>query len=277
MLKIGAHLTIAKGYTAIGKTALKIGANTFQFFTRNPRGAKAKQLDRKDVEGLQEILEQNHFAPIIAHAPYTMNLASADIHTRKIGKEMLQDDLRRMEYLPGNLYNFHPGSHVGQGEEKGIAYIVEALNETLTKEQSTTVLLETMAGKGTEIGRNFEQLAKILNQVKLPEKIGVCLDTCHVNDAGYDIKNHLEEVLKEFDKIIGIEKLKAIHLADSKNEIGAHKDRHATIGNGTLGWDAFIQIINHPLLRELPFCLETPVDDEGHKEEIEKLRAHYKE
>lgn len=277
MLNIGCHLSASKGFKNMGEESLKINANTFQFFTRNPRGGKAKEIVKEDVDGLLKIMKENNFAKILAHAPYTLNLCSADENIRKFAKNTMIDDLKRMEYVPGNMYNFHPGSHVGQGVEIGIDYITNALNEILKEEQTTIVLLETMAGKGSEIGRSFEELRKIIDKVKLDKKLGVCLDTCHVNDAGYDIVNNLDGVLEEFDKIIGLERLKAIHLNDSMNECRSHKDRHQKIGEGTIGIDAFERIINHPKLKNLPFYLETPHDDIwGYAKEIEMLRNLYK-
>lgn len=272
MLNIGCHLSTTKGFENMGKEALSIGANTFQFFTRNPRGGKAKAIDEKDVAALLRIMEENKFATILAHAPYTLNACSADENTRKFALEMMTDDLLRMEYLPNNLYNFHPGSHVKQGVDVGINYIVDMLNEVIKPQQTTTVLLETMAGKGTEVGRNFEEIAEIINRVELKDHMGVCLDTCHVYDAGYDIVNNLDGVLEEFDRLIGLERLKAIHLNDSKNPFESHKDRHEKIGEGSLGIEAIINIINHPKLCNLPFFLETPNDLEGYGKEIEILR-----
>lgn len=275
MLNIGCHLSTSKGFTNMGKEALSIGANTFQFFTRNPRGGKAKDIDEKDVEGLIKIMEENNFSKILAHAPYTLNACSANEDTRKFAIEMMRDDLLRMEYLKGNLYNFHPGSHVKQGVEVGIDLIVKMLNEVMFEEQTTTVLLETMAGKGTEVGRNFEEIAEIINRVQLKDKMGVCLDTCHVFDAGYDLANDLDNVLEEFDKIIGLDKLKAIHLNDTKNPFKSHKDRHEKIGEGYLGLEAITKIINHPKLKGIPFFLETPNELDGYKKEIELLKRVY--
>ena len=275
MLNIGCHLSTTKGFKNMGKEALSIGANTFQFFTRNPRGGKAKNIDEKDINSLLEIMKENNFAKILAHAPYTLNGCSADENTRKFATEMMADDLVRMEYLPNNLYNFHPGSHVKQGVEIGIDYIVEMLNTVLKPEQTTTVLLETMAGKGTEIGRSFEEIAQIIERVELKDHLGVCLDTCHVYDAGYDIVNDLDNVLEEFDRIIGLDRLKAIHLNDSKNPFKSHKDRHEKIGEGTLGLEGISRIINHPKLRHLPFFLETPNELDGYKNEIELLKEQY--
>ena len=277
MLNIGCHLSASKGFKNMGEESLKINANTFQFFTRNPRGGKAKDIVQEDVDELLKIMKENNFAKILAHAPYTLNLCSQDESIRNFAKNTMIDDLKRMEYVPGNMYNFHPGSHVGQGIDVGIKYIVEALNEILNENQSTTVLLETMAGKGSEIGRTFEELKQIIDGVKLNNKLGVCLDTCHINDAGYDIVNNLENVLKEFDSIIGLDRLKAIHINDSMNPIGSHKDRHQKIGHGTIGIEAFERIINHQKLKNLPFYLETPQDDiSGYAKEIEILKKLYR-
>ncbi len=276
MLKIGCHLSVSKGYEAMGKDALSIGANTFQFFTRNPRGSKAKEIDIEDVEKLIKIMKENKFGKLIGHAPYTLNICSAEERTREFAREVIEEDLRRMENLPGNYYNFHPGSHLGQGIETGADYIVNVLNMVLTSEQTTVVLLETMSGKGTEIGRTFEELKKIIDGVHLKEKIGVCLDTCHVYDSGYDIVNNLDDVLKEFDHTVGIEYLHAVHLNDSKNPFSSHKDRHENIGKGYIGLDAVEKIINHPWLYNLPFFLETPNDLKGHSEEIEIIKKLYR-
>ena len=267
---IGNHLSASKGYAAMGKAALALDANTFAFFTRNPRGGKAKEIDEKDVEKFLNFAKEHEFGKIVAHAPYTMNLCAAKEDVRSFSKEMLFDDLRRMEYTPGNYYNFHPGSHVGQGADTGIELIAEALNEALKPDQTTTVLLETMAGKGTEVGRNFEELREILDRVELKEKMGVCLDTCHVWDGGYDIVNDLEGVLKEFDRVIGLDRLKAVHFNDSMNDCGSHKDRHARIGE--IGAEAMRHVAVHPLLEGRPFILETPNDDEGYKREIHLVR-----
>ncbi|WP_308779893.1 deoxyribonuclease IV [uncultured Clostridium sp.] len=275
MLNIGCHLSTTKGFENMGKEALEIGANTFQFFTRNPRGGKAKDIDINDMEALLSIAKENNFATILAHAPYTLNACSADERTREFAREMMEDDLRRMELMPNNLYNFHPGSHVKQGVEIGINYIVELLNNVLKEDQTTTVLLETMAGKGSEVGRTFEEIAEIISRVELKDKMGVCLDTCHVYDAGYDIVNNLDGVLDEFDRIIGLDRLKAIHLNDSKNPFKSHKDRHEKIGEGFLGLDAITNIINHPKLKHLPFFLETPNELDGYAKEIELLRSRY--
>ena len=273
MLKIGCHLSASKGYENMADVSKKIGANTFQFFTRNPRGGSAKEIDEEDVKRFLEKSKEYGIDVILAHAPYTLNCASADESIRIFAKNTMKDDLRRMEYTPGNLYNFHPGSHVGQGIDVGIDFIIEALNEVLTKEQTTTVLLETMAGKGSEVGSRFEELKRIIDGTVLNEKLGVCLDTCHVNDAGYDIVNDLDGVLEEFDKIIGLDRLKAIHINDSKNPLGAHKDRHEKIGDGYLGVDFFEKIINHPKLKDLPFFLETPNELDGYEREIKLLKG----
>lgn len=277
MLNIGCHLSTTKGFENMGKEALSIGANTFQFFTRNPRGGKAKPIEQKDVDALLQLMKENNFCKVLAHAPYTLNACSADERTREFAREMMADDLERMEYLPNNLYNFHPGSHVKQGVEAGINYIVDMLNSVIKPEQTTTVLLETMAGKGTEIGRSFEEIAEIISKVELNEKLGVCLDTCHIYDGGYDIVNKLDEVLDEFDRIIGLDRLHAIHLNDSKNPFNSHKDRHEKIGEGSIGVDAMSRIINNPRLRNLPFFLETPNELDGYKKEIELLRNLFKE
>ncbi len=270
---VGNHLSASKGYEAMGKMALKLGADTFAFFTRNPRGGKAKEINPKDVEKYLALAKEHGFGKLVAHAPYTMNLCAAKEDIRSFSREMIADDLKRMEYTPGNYYNFHPGSHVGQGAEAGIRMIAEVLNEVLTPEQSTTVLLETMAGKGTEVGRSFEELRAILDLVELKEKVGVCFDTCHVWDGGYDIVNHLDEVLEEFDRIIGLDKLCAVHFNDSMNDCGSHKDRHARIGEGKIGVDAMRRIATHPLLADRPFILETPNDDEGYAREIALIRS----
>ena len=276
IMYIGAHISASKGFEAMGKQALSLGANTFAFFTRNPRGGKAKEIDPADVDKLLALMEEHHFGKLVAHAPYTMNLCAAKENVRSFSIEMFQDDMKRMEYVPGNYYNFHPGSHTGQGAEVGIDLIAEALNKVLFPEMTTTVLLETMAGKGTEIGRSFEELRAIIDKVELDDKVGVCLDTCHVNDAGYDVVNNLDGVLEEFDKVIGLDRLKAIHLNDSKNPLGAHKDRHEKIGEGYIGKDAMERIINHPSLKNLPFYLETPNDIDGYAKEIALLRSLYK-
>ena len=273
MFYIGSHISSAKGYEAMGKQALKLGASTFAFFTRNPRGGSAKAIDPADVERFQGIARENEFGRIVAHAPYTLNACSDKADTRRFAGEAFRDDLKRMEFTPGNYYNFHPGSHVGQGAEEGIRLISELLNASLSPDMTTPVLLETMAGKGSEVGRSFEELKEIFDRTELSEKLGVCLDTCHVWDAGYDIVGDLDGILTEFDKVIGLNRLKAIHLNDSLNDRGSHKDRHARIGEGHIGWEAFTRIINHPALRELPFILETPNDDAGWTNEIARLRA----
>ena len=275
MLHIGCHLSASKGFEAMGRTALEIGADTFQFFTRNPRGSRAKDIDPQDVQALRQLLAEHHFAPLIAHAPYTLNPASADSKTREFARQTLADDLQRMEYLPGNLYNFHPGSHVGQGAEAGLRLIIDTLNEILTPDLHTTVLLETMAGKGSEIGRSFEELKQILDGVKENDKMGVCLDTCHVHDAGYALAE-LDDTLTAFDKQIGLSRLKAVHLNDSLNPQGSHKDRHAPIGQGTIGTEVLAGVINHPALKHLPFCLETPNDLAGYAREIALMRRLYR-
>ncbi len=276
MLTVGCHLSSSKGYLAMGKDAVKINANTFQFFTRNPRGGNAKAIVPSDVEAYLAFAAEHNITRILAHAPYTLNACSADEHLREFARATMADDLARMEYTPGNCYNFHPGSHVKQGVEIGITYISDMLNAILKPEQTTTVLLETMAGKGSEIGRSFEELREILDRVTLSDHMGVCLDTCHVWDGGYDIVNHLDEVLTEFDRIIGLSRLKAIHLNDSLNPLGAHKDRHARIGEGYIGKEALIRIINHPALRKLPFYLETPNELDGYAAEIALLRENYR-
>ncbi len=275
MLTIGCHLSSSKGYLAMGKEAVKIDANTFQFFSRNPRGSSAKELNFSDIEAFLAYAKEHKIHRILAHAPYTLNPCSADEHLRDFTCLTMEDDLKRMEFTPGNYYNFHPGSHVKQGAEAGIAYIAKMLNRILQPEQHTTVLLETMSGKGSEIGRNFEELREILDRVTLSEHMGVCLDTCHVWDGGYDIVNHLDEVLNEFDQVIGLNRLKAIHLNDSQNPLGSHKDRHAKIGEGQIGKDALIRIVNHPALKELPFYLETPNDLDGYQAEIALMRKYY--
>ena len=273
MLNIGCHLSISNGFEAIGKQALEIGANTFQFFTRNPRGGSARKIEQADVDALKQLISENSFSQILAHAPYTMNLCSAKPETREFALNTLKDDLQRMEYLPDNLYNFHPGSHTGQGVEKGTEQIISALNEAMFPEMNTTVLLETMAGKGSEIGGKFEELKAIIDGVDYKDKIGVCLDTCHVFDAGYDIVNDLDGVLDKFDRIIGLDRLKAIHINDSMNYLGCHKDRHQKIGEGAIGIDAFKRIVNHPSLKNLPFFLETPNDIDGYAYEIRLLKS----
>ena len=275
MLSIGCHLSSSKGFLAMGKTALSIGANTFQFFTRNPRGGKAKAVNLEDAAALVKLCQENNFAKLLAHAPYTMNPCAADEGLRDFARNVMEGDLEMLEYVPGNLYNFHPGSHVKQGVEVGIEKISAMLNEVLHKGLRTTVLLETMAGKGSEVGRNFEELRAILDKVHLNEKMGVCLDTCHIFDGGYDIVNDLDGVLEEFDKIIGLDRLHAIHMNDSLNVLGSHKDRHACIGAGNIGLEAMTKIINHPALRNLPFYLETPNELPGYANEIALLRSKY--
>lgn len=277
MLHIGCHLSSSKGFLAMGKTALSIGADTFQFFTRNPRGGKAKAVDAEDALALQNLCAEHKFAPLLAHAPYTMNPCAADAKLLDFAHMVMEGDLAMLEYVPGNMYNFHPGSHVKQGAELGMQKIAAMLNSVLHKDLHTVVLLETMSGKGTEVGRSFEELAAILDKVQLNEKMGVCLDTCHIFDGGYDIVNNLEGVLEQFDKIIGLEKLRAVHLNDSKNILGSHKDRHACIGEGNIGLDALSAVTNHPLLRRLPFYLETPNELDGYAREIALLRGLYKE
>ena len=273
MFKIGCHLSASDGFAAMGRQAIAIGANTFQFFTRNPRGGTAKPLDEADCAAYNTLAAENNFAPAVAHAPYTVNCCSQKEETRKFAIETIADDLRRLEYVPGNYYNFHPGSHVGQGEQVGMEQIAFALNSTLTKEQKTIVLLETMAGKGTEVGASFEQIRQIINMVEMSDKLGVCLDTCHVFDGGYDIVSKLDDVLERFDKVIGLDRLKAVHLNDSMFGFESHKDRHAKIGEGHLTLDGIVRIINHPALRELPFVLETPNDIDGSAAEIQLLKS----
>ena len=272
MLTIGWHLSASEGFLAMGKTALSIGANTFQFFTRNPRGSKAKAIDPDDAAAFLALAQANGFGRLVAHAPYTINPCSKTERTREFARMTLADDLKRMEYLPGNYYNFHPGSHTEQGMEVGVSQIAETLNAILKPEQHTTVLLETMSGKGSEVGGRFEELREILDRVALNTQMGVCMDTCHISDAGYDIAGDIDGVLTEFDRVIGLERLKAVHINDSMNPLGAHKDRHARIGEGYLGEAAFGRIINHPALRDLPFILETPNDLAGYAREIGRLK-----
>ena len=272
MLTLGCHLSASKGYLHMGREAVELGGNTFQFFTRNPRGGNAKELELKDVAAFQAFARAHGIPVILAHAPYTLNGCSADEKVRDFAVRTMADDLRRMEATPGNLYNFHPGSHVGQGVETGISFIAEMLNTVLSPDMTTTVLLETMAGKGSEVGSRFEELREIIDRTEHREKLGVCLDTCHVNDAGYDIVHDLDGVLTQFDKVIGLERLKAVHVNDSKNPLGAHKDRHEKIGEGTLGLDAIVHVMTHPALREKPFYLETPNDLAGYAHEIALLR-----
>ena len=272
MLYIGNHTTSSKGYENMARQMIANGGNTFAFFTRNPRGGKAKEINEKDIEKFLALAGEHHFGRIVAHAPYTLNACAAKENLREFARETMADDLKRMEYTPGNYYNFHPGSHVGQGAETGIRKIAQILDDVLTDGQSTTVLLETMSGKGSEVGRNFEEIRAILDLVDKKDKMGVCLDTCHVWDGGYDIVNDLDGVLEEFDRIIGLEKLKAVHLNDSMNEMGSHKDRHAKIGEGHIGLEALVRVISHPALQGIPFILETPNDDEGWTKEIRLLR-----
>lgn len=276
MLIIGCHLSSSGGYLAMGKEAVRIGANDFQFFTRNPRGGAAKPLDLEDIRAFEEYRKENGIVSVLAHAPYTMNACSKDAGLREFAKNTMLDDIFRLDNIEGALYNFHPGSHVGQGEDVGIQLIADMLNSVLKPEQKTTILLETMAGKGSEVGRSFEEIRAIIDKVELDEKLGVCLDTCHVFDGGYDIVNNLDGVLDEFDRVIGLERLKAIHLNDSMNFLGCHKDRHAKIGEGGIGLEAITRIINHPKLRNLPFFLETPNDIDGYQREIELLKSCYK-
>lgn len=275
MLNIGNHISSSGGFLAMGKEAVSLDANVFAFFTRNPRGGRAKAISPDDVKSFKAYCKEHNIGKLVAHAPYTLNACSAKENLRTFAKETMADDLQRMEYVPGNYYNFHPGSHTGQGEETGIEQIAECLNEIMTPAQHTTVLLETMAGKGTEIGRTFEQLRAIIDKVKLQDKIGVCLDTCHISDSGYDIINDLDGVVQHFNEVIGLDRLKAIHLNDSKNPIGSHKDRHEQIGKGFIGLNALCAVINHPKLCHLPFILETPHDHDGYKAEIKMLREHY--
>ena len=275
MLHIGCHLSASKGYLHMGKEALSIGANTFQFFTRNPRGGSAKALDEKDVAAYLDYAGENGIGTILAHAPYTLNGCSADPAIRAFATRTMLDDLQRLEFTPGNLYNFHPGSHVGQGIDAGVEQIATMLNSILWPEMRTTVLLETMAGKGSEVGGRFEELRAILDRVELSDHMGVCLDTCHVHDAGYDIVNDLDGVLTAFDKVIGLDRLKAIHVNDSKNPMGARKDRHEKLGEGCIGLEALVRVVNHPALRELPFLLETPNELDGYAREIAVLKERY--
>lgn len=277
MLYIGNHTSSSKGYAAMGRQIVKNGGNTFAFFTRNPRGGNAKAIDPADVAKFQEIAREHEFGKIVAHAPYTLNACAAKENLRDFARNTFSDDLKRMEATPGNYYNFHPGSHVGQGIEVGIQKIAEVLNAVLTEEQTTTVLLETMAGKGSEVGSHFQELRAIMDLVEKRDKLGICLDTCHVWDGGYDIINDLDGVLTEFDRIIGLDHLKAIHLNDSLNPLGSHKDRHARIGEGQIGLDALVRVIRHPALDGKPFILETPNDDEGWTREIALLRERYSE
>lgn len=276
MLSIGCHLSASKGYLHMGEEAKSIGANTFQFFTRNPRGGAAKAIDEEDVKAFLEFAKEHNFAKILAHAPYTLNACSDKEQTREFALNTMKDDLLRMEYTPHQLYNFHPGSHVGQGADIGIDLIIKQLNAVLWEDMTTTVLLETMAGKGSEVGRSFEELRTILDGVELDNKMGVCLDTCHIYDAGYDIVNDLEGVLDEFDRVIGLDRLKAIHMNDSKNPFESHKDRHEKIGEGFIGFETMVNIINNPRLADIPILLETPNELDGYAHEIEMLRGAYK-
>ena len=274
MFYIGCHLSASKGFLHMAKEAVSIGANTFQFFTRNPRGFAAKDIDEADVREFLKYTEENGFGKILAHAPYTLNPSSADERVRDLALRIMEDDMARMEYIPGSLYNFHPGSHVGQGAQKGIELTAELLNTILKPDQTTTVLLETMSGKGSEIGRSFEELKAIIDKVELSDKVGVCLDTCHVYDGGYDIVNNLDGVLDDFDRIIGLDRLHAIHMNDSKNPFESHKDRHEKIGEGSIGLSAMKAIINNPRLRHLPIFLETPNELDGYAKEIAVLKEN---
>ncbi len=275
MLRIGCHLSASKGYLHMGREAISLGANTFQFFTRNPRGGSAKPLDEKDIVAYRSFAEENGICQILAHAPYTLNGCSADAGIRDFAKRTMADDLRRMEFVPGNLYNFHPGSHVGQGVEQGIEEIAEMLNSILWEDMHTIVLLETMAGKGSEVGSRFEELREIIDRVTLKEKLGVCVDTCHVADAGYDIVHDLDGVLTQFDKVIGLDRIHAVHINDSKNPLGSHKDRHEQIGLGTIGTESILRVMEHPALRDKLFALETPNDLEGYAREIAMLKEKW--
>lgn len=270
---IGCHLSIGRGYFSMAKLAKKIGANTFQFFTRNPRGGAMKKIDEEDMRLFNAFLLENNFGKVVAHAPYTLNPCSDKEYVREFGRSVIKEDLEIMEMMPGNIYNFHPGSHVGQGLDVGIQYTTNLLNEVLSEDMTTIVAIETMAGKGTEIGRNFSEIKRIIDGVDLKEKVGVCLDTCHVFESGMDIREGIEELLLNFDREIGLEKLVALHLNDSKNECGARKDRHELIGNGSIGLETFSEIVNDERLKEVPLILETPTDEEGHRVEIELLRS----
>ncbi|MDR1973800.1 MAG: deoxyribonuclease IV [Bacteroidales bacterium] len=275
MLNIGCHLSLSGGYEAMGKDALSIGANTFQFFSRNPRGGAAREIDPKDADALKVLMDEYNFAPLLTHAPYTLNLCSHDPSIRKFAQDMMRDDLERMEQLPCHLYNFHPGSHTGQGIDVGIEQIIEGLNTVMFDGQKTIILLETMSGKGSEVGSKFEELRRIIDHVRIDDKIGVCLDTCHIYDAGYDVVEALDEIVENFDEVIGLDRLYAIHLNDDKNPFGSHKDRHETIGNGSIGLDGITRVINHPRLRHLPFYLETPNELDGYAKEIAILKTKY--
>lgn len=276
MLKIGCHLSSSKGYATMGKEAVRIGANTFQFFTRNPRGGKAKDVNLDDIKEYLKIAKENNISSILAHAPYTLNACSADERLREFAFEVMKDDISRLENIPGSMYNFHPGSHVGQGVEIAVKYISNMLNNILYTEQSTMILLETMSGKGSEVGSSFKEIKEIINNVNLDSHLGVCIDTCHLFSAGYDIVNNLDRVLEEFDMTIGLNRLKAVHLNDSMLLLNSHKDRHAEIGKGEIGIAAIAKIINHPYLRDLPFYLETPTDSNGHAKEISLLKELYR-
>lgn len=276
MIYIGNHLSASKGYLAMGKAAVALGGDTFAFFTRNPRGGKAKEIDEADVTAFLEYAKEHGFGPLVAHAPYTMNLCSDKENIRIFAKDMFADDLRRMEYTPGNYYNFHPGSHVGQGTDAGIAMITDTMNECLWEDMTTTVLLETMAGKGSEIGRDFPEIRRIIDGIQCDDKVGVCLDTCHIWDGGYDIVDALDQVLETFDREIGLDRLKAVHMNDSMNPLGSHKDRHQKIGEGCIGDEALQAVVCHPLLQGKPFILETPNDDAGYAAEIAKIRGWMK-
>ena len=273
MFKIGCHLSASKGFLHMGKEIVSLGGNTFQYFSRNPRGGSVKALDMEDIEAFRAFAEENDIPCVLCHAPYTLNPCSKDEKTRDFAFRAMTEDLERMDLLPGNMYNFHPGSHVGQGTETGIGLIVGLLNRVLREDLKTTVLLETMAGKGSEVGSRFEEIAQIIEKTDMGDKLGVCLDTCHVYDAGYDIVGDLDGVVDEFDRIIGLDRLKAIHLNDSKNPFESHKDRHEKIGEGSIGLEAVERIINHPALKELPFYLETPNELPGYKKEIELLKG----
>ena len=277
MLHIGCHLSCSNGYLAMGRQAVQLGADTFQFFTRNPRGGSVKPFDAQDAAQLVSFMEENAFAPILAHAPYTLNACAADASIREFAVRTMREDLVRLAHIPGAMLNFHPGSHVKQGAQTGIRLICEMLDEVYTPDVPTTVLLETMSGKGSEVGRSFEELRAIMDMAKAGDRLGVCLDTCHVYDGGYDIVNHLEDVLAQFDRVIGLDRLKAIHLNDSKNPMGSHKDRHEKIGEGSIGLEATVRIITHPSLRHLPFYLETPNELPGYAQEIALLRGRYEE
>lgn len=277
MLNIGCHLSCSNGYLAMGRQAVSIGANTFQFFTRNPRGGSVKPFDQADAEALNSFMQEHGFAPVLAHAPYTLNAAAADARVREFAYRTMREDLERLAHIPGAMLNFHPGSHVKQGTETGVKLIADMLDEVYTSELPTTVLLETMAGKGSEVGRNFEELRAIMDTSRVGDRLGVCLDTCHVYDGGYDIVDHLDDVLAAFDRVIGLDRLKAVHLNDSKNPMNSHKDRHEKIGQGFIGLEAMTRIINHEVLRHLPFYLETPNELDGYAAEIALLRGAYRE